>query len=251
MLWRPPCCAPKLQALGAWLVHYSTDYVFDGSGDQPWAKTDATGPLSVYGRPSSKASRPWPAAPAPDFAHQLGVCRRGRQLCQDHAASGLGARALTVIDDQFGAPTSAELLADVTAHALRPALQTRSWRACTTAWPVVKPPGTAMPALCWAKPKPAGPNAQGRARASGTHSHQQLPHTRAAPPQFAAGHHQAANRVWADTATGSNRRGAHADRNLRKTKHHDHQLQPTAACCAKASSWPAARAPACTRPRRW
>jgi dTDP-D-glucose 4,6-dehydratase len=57
----PATLAHEATKLGAWLVHYSTDYVFDGSGTQ--GGNDTTGPLSVYGRPSSKASRPWPAAP--------------------------------------------------------------------------------------------------------------------------------------------------------------------------------------------
>ncbi len=58
--------------------------------------------------------------PPPDLPHQLGVCRPGRQLRQDHAAAWLpSGDALTVIDDQFGAPTGADLLADVTAHAAR------------------------------------------------------------------------------------------------------------------------------------
>ncbi|QJC55770.1 dTDP-4-dehydrorhamnose reductase [Polaromonas vacuolata] len=46
----PGVLAVEAQALGAWLVHYSTEYVFDGSGDAPWRETDATGPLSVYGQ---------------------------------------------------------------------------------------------------------------------------------------------------------------------------------------------------------
>jgi dTDP-4-dehydrorhamnose reductase len=59
----PGVLATEAQKLGAWLLHYSTDYVFDGSGQQAWREGDATGPLSVYGQTNSKASRRWPLAP--------------------------------------------------------------------------------------------------------------------------------------------------------------------------------------------
>jgi dTDP-4-dehydrorhamnose reductase len=61
----PAVLAQEATKLGAWLVHYSTDYVFDGSGTGPWNEQDATSPLErVRQAPSSKASRRWPATPS-------------------------------------------------------------------------------------------------------------------------------------------------------------------------------------------
>jgi dTDP-4-dehydrorhamnose reductase len=46
----PSLLAQEAKRIGAWLIHYSTDYVFDGSGHNPWVETDATGPLNIYGK---------------------------------------------------------------------------------------------------------------------------------------------------------------------------------------------------------
>ena len=53
----PGALAQAAQSVGAWLLHYSTDYVFDGSGDKPWIETDGTGPLSVYGQSKLEGER--------------------------------------------------------------------------------------------------------------------------------------------------------------------------------------------------
>jgi dTDP-4-dehydrorhamnose reductase len=102
----------QLRSLGAWLVHYSTDYVFDGSGDDTWLETDATGAAqrlrtNQAGRRTGRCR----LRQAPDLPHQLGVCRaRRNNFRQDHAAPGEERDQLKVIADQIGAPTGAELL---------------------------------------------------------------------------------------------------------------------------------------------
>jgi dTDP-4-dehydrorhamnose reductase len=119
----PAVLADEARKLGAWLVHYSTDYVFDGSGHQPWSEDDATGPLSVYGRTKLEGEQ------------NVARCERHLTLRTSWVYAARGGNfaktmlrlakerdALTVINDQFGAPTSAELLADVTALALKAAV---------------------------------------------------------------------------------------------------------------------------------
>ncbi len=114
----PGVLAEAALATGAWLVHYSTDYVFDGSGSKPWQENDPTGPLNVYGRSKLEGE------------HRIvAVCKNHLILRTSwvYAARGgnfpktmlrlAGERdRLSVVSDQFGAPTGADLLADVTAH---------------------------------------------------------------------------------------------------------------------------------------
>jgi dTDP-4-dehydrorhamnose reductase len=121
----PGVLATEAARLGAWLVHYSTDYVFDGSGTQPWRETDATGPLSVYGR--TKLEGEQRVATHPQhliFRTSWVYAARGGNFAKTMLRLAGERETLTVIDDQIGTPTSAELLADVTAHALVAALRT-------------------------------------------------------------------------------------------------------------------------------
>ncbi len=120
----PAVLAREAGALGALLVHYSTDYVFDGSGQRPWREDDATGPLSVYGQTKLEGEQ---AIVASGCAHLIlrtswVYAARGGNFARTMLRLGAERERLTVIDDQWGAPTGAELIADVTAHAI---VQTR------------------------------------------------------------------------------------------------------------------------------
>ena len=115
----PGVLAAEANKLGAWLVHYSTDYVFDGSGYQPWRETDATGPLSVYGQTKLEGEQAVATCPKHlIFRTSWVYAARGGNFAKTMLRLAGEREALTVINDQMGAPTSAELLADVTAHAL-------------------------------------------------------------------------------------------------------------------------------------
>ena len=121
----PGVLAQEAHRIGALLVHYSTDYVFDGSGSQPWHESDQTGPLSVYGQ-SKLEGEQLVAKHCPQhliFRTSWVYAARGGNFIKTMLRLGQERERLTVIDDQWGAPTGAELLADVTAHASRQTLQ--------------------------------------------------------------------------------------------------------------------------------
>jgi dTDP-4-dehydrorhamnose reductase len=117
----PGVIAQAANELGAWLVHYSTDYVFDGSGTRPWRESDPTGPLSVYGRTKLAGEQRIAAANPRHLILRTSWVygARGGNFAKTMLRLARERDRLTVIDDQFGAPTGADLLADVTAHALR------------------------------------------------------------------------------------------------------------------------------------
>jgi dTDP-4-dehydrorhamnose reductase len=116
--------AQEVYALGGWLVHYSTDYVFDGHGATAWRESDVPHPLNIYGASKLQGEQ----------AIQASGCRHlifrtswvygmwGGNFVKTILRLAAERERLTIIDDQIGAPTGADLIADITAHALRCAI---------------------------------------------------------------------------------------------------------------------------------
>ena len=120
----PAVLAREAAALGAVLMHYSTDYVFDGSGTTPWLETSATGPLSVYGATKLEGEEAIRASGCKHLIFRTSwvYAARGGNFAKTMLKLAKERERLTVIDDQIGSPTGADLLADLTAYALRSAL---------------------------------------------------------------------------------------------------------------------------------
>jgi dTDP-4-dehydrorhamnose reductase len=117
----PAVLAREAAARGAWLVHYSTDYVFDGSGDAPRGEDAPTAPLNVYGATKLEGEDAIRASGAKHLLFRTSWVygTRGGNFARTMLRLAADRDRLAVIDDQIGAPTGAELLADVTAHAIR------------------------------------------------------------------------------------------------------------------------------------
>ncbi|HET8869794.1 MAG TPA: dTDP-4-dehydrorhamnose reductase [Aquabacterium sp.] len=126
----PAVLAREASALGALLVHYSTDYVFDGSGQLPRDESAETGPLSVYGETKLAGEQAIAASGCRHLIFRTSwvYAARGGNFAKTMLRLASERDQLKVVADQFGAPTGADLIADVTALAIRqtlaqPALQ--------------------------------------------------------------------------------------------------------------------------------
>ncbi|MGZ8935180.1 MAG: dTDP-4-dehydrorhamnose reductase [Methylobacter sp.] len=121
----PSVMANEAESIGAWLVHYSTDYVFDGNQEGRYTETGTTGPLSVYGRTKLEGERLIQASGCNSLIFRTSwvYAARGNNFAKTMLRLAKEREQLRVVSDQWGAPTSAELIADITAHALRQAMQ--------------------------------------------------------------------------------------------------------------------------------
>ena len=117
----PGVLAREAAARGAWLVHYSTDYVFDGSGHTPWVEDSPTGPLSVYGHTKLEGEQLIRASGCRHLLFRTSWVygARGGNFAKTMLRLARERDKLVVIDDQVGAPTGADMLADLTSLALR------------------------------------------------------------------------------------------------------------------------------------
>jgi len=119
----PAILADEAKRCGALLVHYSTDYVFDGAKDGPYVETDATAPLNVYGETKLEGER---AVAASGCAHLIlrtswVYAPRGRNFLLTMLRLAQARDEIGVVDDQRGAPTSSGELARATLEIFAPA----------------------------------------------------------------------------------------------------------------------------------
>lgn len=116
----PGLLAREAAALGAWLVHYSTDYVFDGSGQARWEEDADTNPLSTYGRSKLEGEQAIRSSGSQAIILRTSwvYAARGNNFAKTMLRLARERTELNVVADQIGAPTGAELIADVTAHIL-------------------------------------------------------------------------------------------------------------------------------------
>ncbi len=117
----PGVLAQEARRAGAWLIHYSTDYVFDGGGEKPWLETDPVAPLSVYGATKLEGEQLILQSGCQHLIFRTSWVygARGGNFAKTMLRLASERESLSVIDDQIGAPTGADLLADITAHAIR------------------------------------------------------------------------------------------------------------------------------------
>ena len=113
--------AEQCKHINALLVHYSTDYVFDGTGDARWQEDDSIAPVNSYGQAKrdGEIAIEKTGVKFLNFRTSWVYASRGKNFIKTMLMLAKSKEKLTIINDQVGTPTSASLIADVTAQALR------------------------------------------------------------------------------------------------------------------------------------
>lgn len=116
----PSVLAQEAKQLDARLIHYSTDYVFNGTGDRPYLETDPTDPLNVYGKTKLEGEKNIQSSGCAHLIFRTSwiYATYGNNFIKTMLRLAQQRDKLTIVNDQIGSPTGAELIADVTAHAI-------------------------------------------------------------------------------------------------------------------------------------
>ena len=129
----PGVLAEAAKQVGAWMVHYSTDYIFDGTKDTPYVETDAPNPLGAYGRTKLEGDQAIRAAGGNHLIFRL--CwvygARGQNFLLTMQRLAREREKLKVVKDQVGCPTWSRMIAEATTLAMRQALIVREAAAFT------------------------------------------------------------------------------------------------------------------------
>jgi dTDP-4-dehydrorhamnose reductase len=117
------------QKNGAWLIHYSTDYVFDGSKPTPYIETDAPNPINVYGASKLAGETAIAAADCQHLIFRTSwvIGKDGNNFAKTILRLAAERNSLKVISDQLGAPTSPSLISKITIDAIRAIKQDKAW----------------------------------------------------------------------------------------------------------------------------
>ncbi|MGV6807159.1 MAG: dTDP-4-dehydrorhamnose reductase [bacterium] len=116
----PGLIAEQAKSIDAWLIHYSTDYVHDGSGTAPWVETDLASPLNYYGHSKRAGEQAIQQSGCNHLIFRTSwvYSEHGKNFVKTMLRLAKDKTELSVVNDQVGAPTSAALIADVTARAI-------------------------------------------------------------------------------------------------------------------------------------
>jgi dTDP-4-dehydrorhamnose reductase len=116
----PGVLAQEAKNLNAWLIHYSTDYVFNGNDYQPYLETDHAEPLNIYGWTKLEGEKNIQASGCSHLIFRTSwvYATYGNNFIKTILRLAQQRDSLSIVNDQVGSPTGAELIADITAYAL-------------------------------------------------------------------------------------------------------------------------------------